>query len=132
MRFMATRKSLVGPAQRAEWIPGSPPSASTHNPESSASAAWRLAVADACALICALAAKVTPVSSGSGNPRLPALTARMPCGPNSALISRTLPLLCEATTSWLPRGNLTPTPSSNEHLLLQIHQLADALARQGQ
>ena len=33
MRFMAPRKSLSGPAQRAEWMPGSPPSASTTRPE---------------------------------------------------------------------------------------------------
>ena len=41
MRFMAPRKSLSGPAQRAEWMPGSPPSASTTRPESSANAGSR-------------------------------------------------------------------------------------------
>ena len=60
----------------------------------------------------ALAAKVAPVSSGSGRPSSPALIGSMPCGPSSALISRTLPGLWLATTSWLPRGSLTPEPSS--------------------
>src|SRR6185503_8620869 len=112
-------------------MPGSPFSASTQSPESSASAAWRPALADASALICALAAKVAPVSSGSGKPSDPALIASMPCGPSSALISRTLPGLWEATTSWVPRGSLTPN-SSRQCLPLKLHQFADTLARQFQ
>src|SRR5665647_528064 len=44
---MAKRKSLSGPAQRAEWMPGSPPSASTTRPESSAKAALPVALAAA-------------------------------------------------------------------------------------
>src|SRR3954471_5915063 len=110
-------------------MPGAPSSASTHSPESSARAAWPLPAADATALIFALAAKVVPSSIGSGRPSDPALTGRMPCGPSSALISRTLPSLCEATTKWLPRGNFT-TKSSCQNVFLQRHQFADALARQ--
>ena len=45
--FMAARKSLSGPAQRAEWMPGSPPSASTTRPESSAKAGLPVAFAAA-------------------------------------------------------------------------------------
>src|ERR1700727_2987740 len=54
----------------------------------------------------------------------------MPCGPSSALISRTLPSLWEAATRWLPRGNLTPLSSSNECGLLQFDQFTNTLARQ--
>ena len=57
------------------------------------------ASAAARALSSALAAKVAPVSSGSGRPSRSALTGSMPCGPSSALISRTLPRLWLATTS---------------------------------
>jgi len=55
---------LVGPAHRAERIPGAPSSASTTNPESSAKAGSCAALAAAIALIFALALKVSPVSSG--------------------------------------------------------------------
>ena len=50
------------------------------------------------------------VSSGSGRPRSPAPMGSMPCGPSSALISRTLPGLWDATTNWVPRGSLTASP----------------------
>ena len=52
----------------------------------------------------------------------------MPCGPSSALISRTLPGLWLATTRMLPRGNLIRRSAC----LLQLDQFADALARQAQ
>jgi len=84
------------PPNAPNKFPARPSSAATHRPESSARAAWRLALAEASALIRALAAKVAPVFlPASGRPSVPALTASMPCGPSSALISRTLPLLCE-------------------------------------
>ena len=45
IRAIATEKSLFGPAQRAEKIPGAPSSASTTSPESSAKAGNRAAFA---------------------------------------------------------------------------------------
>ena len=67
-RRMAMRKSLSGPAQRAETTPGAPPSAGTTSPKSSASAGNRAPRAAASAFSSALATKVSPVSSGSGRP----------------------------------------------------------------
>ena len=54
---MACRKSLSGPAQRAEWMPGAPPSASTASPESSANAGRPDAVAAAARLDARVGAK---------------------------------------------------------------------------
>ena len=72
--FMATAKSLPGPAQRAEKMPGAPSKAATDRPESSASetspeswAAWR-------AFSMALPTKVVSVSSGSDRFNWPAVT----------------------------------------------------------
>jgi hypothetical protein len=72
---IARAKSLSGAAQRAEWMPGSPPSVSTVSPESSAKAGRLLARAAASDLIRAFSANVMPVSSGSGKPSSPAETA---------------------------------------------------------
>ena len=58
------------PAQRAEKMPGAPPSTSTHRPESSATAGRPVAWARACALSRAFSAKVTPVSLTSGMSRV--------------------------------------------------------------
>ncbi len=57
IRVIAAVKSLFGPAQRAEKIPGAPSSASTTSPESSAKAGSCAALAAATALIRALAPK---------------------------------------------------------------------------
>ena len=95
---MARRKFRSGPAQRAEWMPGSPPSASTTSPESSAKAGSPEALAAASALIRALARKVMPLSSGSARPISPADVASMPYGARRSRISASLPGLCVAMT----------------------------------
>jgi hypothetical protein len=69
---------LSSPAQRAEWMPGSPPSASTTRPESSAKAGRSVALAAAIALSAAFSANVLPVSFGSLRPSSPADCAAMP------------------------------------------------------
>jgi len=61
-------------APRAEWMPGAPPSAATSRPESSAIAVMYDAFAAASAFSAAFSAKLVPVSSGSGRPRLAADT----------------------------------------------------------
>ena len=53
------------------------------------------------------AAKLSPVSSGSGSPRLPAEMHSMPSGANSSASSLTLPSLCVAMTSLSPRLSVT-------------------------
>src|SRR6266498_2938403 len=68
MRCIAAPKSLFGPAQRAEWMPGAPPSASTTSPESSANAGKPAAFAAAVALMQAFSRKVAPLSAGSLRP----------------------------------------------------------------
>ena len=75
---IAAAKSLAGPAQRAEWMPGAPPSASTTSPESSANAGSRTAMAAATALMRAFSPKLAPVSSGSPRPSSAAATASTP------------------------------------------------------
>ena len=60
--------SFAGPDQRAEKMPGDPPSTSTEMPESSASAGSPVCSAAARALRSALASKLRPVSRGSGPP----------------------------------------------------------------
>src|ERR1700752_873995 len=79
-------------------MPGAPPSESTTSPESSANAGRPDAFAAASALRRAFAAKVVPVSSGSGRFRSLADTASTPCNPSSSRISASLPLLCVAMT----------------------------------
>src|SRR5215813_1327370 len=83
-------------------MPGAPPSAGTTRPESSASAGSPLASAAAFAFNAALASKLSPVSSGSARPRVPAETASIAKGANSADISSILPWLWLATTSRSP------------------------------
>src|SRR6185437_3141325 len=80
-------------------MPGAPSSASTTRPESSAKAGSFAAWAAATALICALARKLSPVSSGSPRPSSPADTASIPCGARSSRISASLPGLWVAITS---------------------------------
>src|SRR6202043_363742 len=150
-------KSLFGPAQRAEKIPGAPSSASTARPESSAKAGSWAAAAAATALILALAWKVSPVSSGSPRPSSAAEIASMPCGANSSRISASLPGLWVAITSlpsirrcilpsfcWSmissenrfppigsgPEGMLFRIMLLGDRHLLQVHQPRHALARQ--
>src|SRR5579862_8770469 len=116
-------------------MPGAPSSAATANPESSASAGRRAAVAAACALSAALAANVSPVSSGSGRPSSAADTTSTPNGSTSSRISRTLPGLWLAITSRVPRASrrvLTGPLASRDGRALQRDQLADADARQAQ
>ena len=83
-RRIARAKSLSGPAHRAEYMPGSPPSASTARPESSASAGRPVAFAAAVALIAAFSSNVAPVSSGSSIPISAAEIASIPNGPISS------------------------------------------------
>src|SRR5215470_11929976 len=83
-------------------MPGAPPRAGTARPESSAIAGSPLASAAALAFNAALASKLVPVSSGSARPRVPAETASIVKGANSADISSTLPWLWLATTSRSP------------------------------
>src|SRR5579862_3689837 len=118
-------------------MPGAPSSAATANPESSASAGRRAAVAAACALSAALAANVSPVSSGSGRPSSAADTTSTPNGCTSSRISRTLPGLWLAITSRAPRSSrrasaFTGGLSSADRLALQRDQLLDAESRQTQ
>src|ERR1700710_2867739 len=126
-------------------MPGAPSSASTTNPESSANAGSFAACAAATALICALARKLSPVSSGSPRPSSPADTASTPCGASSSRISTSLPGLWVAITS-LPvirRCMRNPTPAvsfakrrdkgkdeSPHRHFLQVHQTRDAFSRQ--
>ena len=67
---MACAKSLAGPAQRAEWMPGAPPSASTARPESSAKAGRPAALAAASALMRALSRKLRAGFLGLGQAKL--------------------------------------------------------------
>src|SRR5579872_2015110 len=120
-------------------MPGAPSSAGTTRPESSASAGSWAPVAAACALSAALAAKLSPVSSGSGNPSVPADTTATSNGATSSSISRTFPGLWLAITSRPPRGSLggnlpgrAPAGGSRERRALQGDQLVDAVARQAQ
>ncbi len=93
------------PAQRAEKIPGAPPSTSTASPESSAIATSPVACATARALSSEFSAKVTPVSATSGAPTAPASTTWVStsrpgtCPRSSSRSSRSLPWLCVASTS---------------------------------
>src|SRR6478672_9702313 len=121
---MASPKSLAAPPQRAEWIPGSPASALTSSPESSASAGSPEVCAAAMALSLAFSAKLAPVSSGSGSPSLPADTVSTPNSASRSAISRTLPSLWLAMTRRMPRLKATPILSDGE--LLQLHELGDA------
>ena len=77
------------PAQRAEKMPGAPPSTSTAMPESSASAMRPVCAAAVRALMNAFSAKVTPSSTGSG----PSYGSTTACGIRSPMMrwnSRTL------------------------------------------
>src|SRR5579883_632086 len=115
-------------------MPGAPPNAGTTNPESSASAGSRLAVAAASAFSAAFASKLSPVSSGSGSPSAPAPLGVTAKGVSNALISFSFPGLCVAMTS-RPPVNLRATASLLlllERRPLQRHQLIDAMPRQGQ
>src|ERR1044072_5556777 len=107
-------------------MPGAPSSASTARPESSANAGRPEACAPASALIRAFAAKVVPVSSGSGKFRSLADSASTPCSPSNSRISASLPLLCVAMT----RLPVMARCISHHGELLQTDQLADAFARQ--
>src|SRR6202011_1184127 len=144
---IATVKSLFGPAQRAEKIPGAPSSASTTNPESSAKAGSCAALAAAIALIFALARKLSPVSSGSPRPSSPADTASTPCGASNSRISASLPGLWVAITSLpvirrcmaetMPDSARAakvesgfPNEWSRHRHFLQVHQRRDALSGQ--
>ena len=91
-------KSLPGSAQRAECTPGLPSSACTTRPESSASAGRPQAFAAACALMRALAAKLSPSSTGSGRPSAALAITSMRSGFSMAANSRTLPGLWVAST----------------------------------
>src|SRR5947208_8093987 len=132
-------KSLLGPAQRADKIPGAPPSASTTSPESSAKAGSCADFAAASALIFALALNVLPFSSGSPRPNSPAATASTPCGASSSRISASLPGLWVAITS-LPvirrcMGQLNPARryakrGSRDRHFLQVHQPRNAFSGQ--
>ena len=95
---MAREKSLPGSAQRAECTPGLPSSACTTRPELSASAGRPEAFAAACALMRALAAKLSPSSTGSGRPSAALAITSMRSGCSRAASSRTLPGLWVAST----------------------------------
>src|SRR5579872_2328428 len=111
-------------------MPGSPPSAGTTSPESSASAGRRLDSAAARAFRIALASKVVPVSSGSGSPSAPALTTSTPKGRTRSAISASLPLLWVAITR---RGSRKRRGSGKaERLFLMGQELGDAFAGERQ
>ena len=69
---MARAKFLSGPAQRAEWMPGAPPSASTARPESSAKAGRPAAFAAASRLDARVVARSSrrfrPARAGQARP----------------------------------------------------------------
>src|SRR5436305_249837 len=111
-------------------MPGAPSSASTTSPESSARAGIPEACAAASALMRALAAKVVPVSSGSGKFRSPADTASTPYTPSRSRISTSLPALCVAMTMRPVSGRCIASLSDRK--LLQVDQLADAFAGERQ
>ena len=130
---IAPPKSLSGPAQRAEWMPGSPPSASTARPESSAKAGSPRACAAACALMRALARKVVPVSSGSGKAKLAGRHRFDAVGREQ--------FAHLAQLAGIMRGDDEPAGDAAAHAvrcgshhrhLLQVDELADAFARQRQ
>src|SRR6478609_6093611 len=75
------------PAQRAEKMPGAPPSTSTQRPLSSATAGWPVARARAWALRSAFSAKVTPVSLTSGTSGYASAPTRSWVRPASARIA---------------------------------------------
>src|SRR3954468_6936462 len=93
-------------------MPGSPSSASTASPESSANAGKPDAAAAARALMSAFSAKLVPVSSGSAKPSSPADTASIPYGMSSSRISRSLPGLWLAITSRPEIGRCAPAALS--------------------
>src|SRR5262249_22081623 len=120
-------------------MPGSPPSASTVSPESSANAGKPEAVAAAHALIRAFSLKVVPSSTGSGSPSSPADTASIPNGIRSSRISLSLPGLCVAITR-RPATRRCAAPfelmihdasdtRSHHRQFLQIDELHHALLR---
>src|SRR5216684_8218749 len=114
-------------------MPGSPPSAGTTRPESSAKAGKPVASAAACALSAAFASKVAPVSSGSATPSASADESVTPKGAISAAISRSLPGLWVARTRRSPakaRGVRPGKPDASgetERQALRSDQLADPL-----
>src|SRR5258707_3858051 len=131
---MAREKSLAGPAQRAEWMPGSPSRAGTTRPESSASAGSWLISAARDAFRLALASKVVPVSSGSSRPRAPALRISTLNGRSRSAISASFPLLWVAMTRAPPakrRGGRTRSGKAESRPLM-AQELVHALARQRQ
>src|SRR5665213_2811954 len=115
-------------------MPGSPPSASTARPESSASDGRPEPAAAAVALRRALSSKVVPVSSGSGRPSADAEATVIWNGATISSSSRSLPALWVAKTSLSPRlRRLTEVRLRSEHReLLQADQFADAGAGQSE
>src|SRR6516165_1476022 len=114
-------------------MPGAPSSASTTIPESSAKAGRPAAFAAAPALMRALAAKLSPVSSGSARPRSPAEIASTPCGASSSRISASLPGLWVAITRRpLIRRCMRSLDllKSADGQLLQVYEPRHAPARQ--
>ena len=105
-RCIAMLKSRLGPAQRAEYKPGEPPSACTQNPLSSASAGRSDATAAASAFSAALPAKLSAVSSGSSSPSRAALTSSTPDPASNCSNSTSFPALWLASTRRSPRARL--------------------------
>src|SRR6185437_4647450 len=113
-------------------MPGAPPSAGTTSPESSASAGMPLGAAAARALSSALASKVAPVSSGSGNPSAAAPSTAMPKGDSSSAISTSFPLLWVATTSRSPANRRATALDRRQRRALHEDEARDPAARQRQ
>src|SRR5436305_1025957 len=116
-------------------MPGSPPSAGTTRPESSASAGKPDAAAAAWALSAAFASNVAPVSSGSARPSAPADKALAPNGAISAAISRSFPELWVAMTILPPvkarwaGGDKFAASDEAERRALRHDELGDPLMR---
>ena len=105
------------PAQRADRMPGALPMTSTIRPESSATAGQPVRSATSRALMSAFSWKVTPSSTGSGNPREPAETSSMSAASaprrssRMRRISASLPSLCVATMIFMPYGSFRRFPT---------------------
>src|SRR6202022_1881590 len=103
-RSRLARSSPCPPAQRADSTPGMPPSASTHRPESSATAGRPVERAIARAFSSAFSSNVAPVSATSGAPGNSSSPASVICvppessAPRIRVSSRSLAALLAAST----------------------------------
>src|SRR6516164_585466 len=119
-RSRLARSSPCLPDQRAENTPGMPCSASTHSPESSATAGKPVYAAMAWALSRALSANVRPVSATSGAPGKASRPTRPSANPAASRIRDSSAILPEFRVASTTRGAAW---SATEGFRLQAREL---------